>query len=122
MSSLPADLAIWVLLFAGVGFAGIGLIGLLLFPDIRSRRYTAVRATLIGFGATALAVILYGGYELASSGGSEYEILLALSILLAAVVAAGNLAVSREILTRAAVKNFCSPAVAGKSSTVPEKE
>ena len=122
MSSLPADLAIWVLLFAGVGFAGIGLIGLLLFPDIRSRRYTAVRATLIGFGATALAVILYGGYELASSGGSEYEILLALSILLAAVVAAGNLAVSREILTRAAVKNFCSPAAAGKSSTVPEKE
>jgi len=110
MSSVVADIAIWLLLFAGVGFAGIGLIGLLLFPDIRSRRYTAVRATLIGLSATVLAVILYGVYELQASGGGQYTVLLALAILLAATVFAGNMAVSKEILARAVRTDYCGPA------------
>ena len=120
MSSLFADIAIWLLLFAGVGFAGIGLIGLLLFPDIRSRRYTAVRATLIGFSATALAVILYCLYELNLSGDSQYTVLLALTVLLAGTVSAGNMAVSREILARAVGTDSCSPAMSPEGPAGPD--
>ena len=57
MSSLPADIIIWALLVVGTVFAGIGLMGLLIFPDTRSRMFTAFRATAIGLGAVALAVI-----------------------------------------------------------------
>ena len=121
MSSLAADIAIWVLLIAGVGFAGIGLFGLLLFPDIRSRRYTAVRATLIGFGATALAVILYGLYQLNAAGGSQYVVLLVLSLLLVATVFFGNMTVSKELLARAVKKSYCAPAPVGTGVGDPDK-
>ena len=70
MSSLPADLIIWALLFIGVVFCGIGLMGLMLFPDTRSRMFTAFRATAIGLGAVAFAVITYA-YTLFVTTGIE---------------------------------------------------
>ena len=98
MSSLVIDLVIWALLFAGVGFGLIGLIGLLLFPDTRSRMYTAVRACLISFGATGLAVIVYGLNALQTSGGNQYVTLVLHTLVLVLVVTAGNYLVSRSIL------------------------
>jgi len=98
MSSLVIDLVIWALLFAGVGFGLIGLIGLLLFPDTRSRMYTAVRACLISIGATGLAVIVFGLYALQTSGGNQYVTLILHTLVLVLVVAAGNYLVSRSIL------------------------
>ncbi len=98
MSSLVIDLIIWFLLLIGVGFGLISLIGLLLFPDTRSRMYTAVRAGLISFGATGLAAILFGVNALQTSGGDQYPTLLLHTLLLVAVIAVGNPVVYRVIL------------------------
>ena len=107
MSSLVIDLIIWLLLFIGVGFGLIGLIGLLLFPDTRSRMYTSVRAILIGICSAGLAVIIYGLYALQTSGGNLYGTLLLHTLILVVIVATGNYVISGIILekTRLPVKN-----------------
>src|SRR5271169_6327492 len=118
MSSLFADGIIWLLLLMGVGFSGIGVIGLLLFPDIRSRRYTGFRAALIGLAATGCAVFAYGGYQYAATSGSEYLSLILHALILVIVVFVGNTLVSREILNRAIPKSSCElpePASTGES-------
>ncbi|MDP3563970.1 MAG: hypothetical protein Q8R70_05725 [Methanoregula sp.] len=100
MSSLAIDLIIWLLLLGGVGFGVISLIGLLLFPDTRSRMYTAIRAGLISFGATGLAALIYGLNALQTTGESQYLTLLLHTLLLVAVVAIGNYVVSGTILEK----------------------
>ncbi len=90
MSSLAADMGIWALLFTGIVFSGLGLMGLLIFPDTKSRMFTAFRATAIGLGAVILAVMLYGLFMLTSVGGDEYSALILHSLVLAVVLAAGT--------------------------------
>jgi multicomponent Na+:H+ antiporter subunit G len=121
MSSLVIDLIIWALLFAGVGFGLIGLIGLLLFPDTRSRMYTAVRACLISIGATGLAVIVYGLNALQTSGGNQYATLVLHTLVLVLVVAAGNYLVSRSILEKIRVYTGY-PAVKENAGTECDKQ
>ncbi|MFA6226300.1 MAG: monovalent cation/H(+) antiporter subunit G [Methanoregula sp.] len=100
MSSLVIDLIIWILLVVGVGFGLIGLIGLLIFPDTRSRMYTAVRATMISISSVGLAVITYGLYTLQTSGGSPYVTLLLHAFILVVVVALGNYVVYSTIFEK----------------------
>jgi multicomponent Na+:H+ antiporter subunit G len=107
MSSFGVDVIIYLLLLAGVGFSGLGVIGLLLFPDIRSRRYTAFRAALIGLTATGSAVIVYGLYQFSASSRSVYLTLVLHALVLLVLVFAANAVISREILERAIPKNSC---------------
>jgi multisubunit Na+/H+ antiporter MnhG subunit len=107
MSSFFADVIIYLLLIAGVGFSGIGVIGLLLFPDIRSRRFTAFRAALIGLSATGSSVIVYCVYQFYATSRSPYLAMLLHALILIAMVFAANLFLSREILDRAIPKNSC---------------
>ena len=107
MSYLPADLIIYLLLLIGAGFSGIGVIGLLLFPDLRSRRYTAFRASLIGLGATGTAVIIYAMYQFLSTSRSPYLGIVLHALILLALVFAANLLLTREILTRAIPESSC---------------
>lgn len=90
MSSLPADIIIWALLFAGVVFGGIGLMGLMLFPDTRSRMFTAFRASAIGLGAVAFAVITYAYTLFVITGSNEYTALILRTLFLVFVLAAGT--------------------------------
>jgi len=90
MSSLPADLVIWALLFIGIVFCGVGLMGLLIFPDTKSRMFTAFRATAIGLGAVVLAVITYGYSLVMIAGGDQYTGLILRTLFLAFVLAAGT--------------------------------
>lgn len=118
MSSLLADGIIWLLLFIGVGFSGLGVIGLLLFPDIRSRRYTGFRAALIGLAATGCAVFAYGAYQYLATGGSPYLSLVLHALVLVLVAFIGTMLVSREILNRAIPKSSCElpePVPAGET-------
>ena len=94
------DLLIWLFLIVGVGFGLISLVGLMLFPDTRSRMYTAERASLISIGATGLAVILYGLNALQTSGNDQYLTLVLHTIFLVLVVAIGNYVVSGTILEK----------------------
>ena len=100
MSSLMIDLIIWILLTMGVGFGIISLVGLLLFPDTRSRMYTASRACQISMGATGLAVIIYGLNALQTAGGNQYLTLLLHTLLLVVIVAVGNYVVALSILQK----------------------
>lgn len=100
MSSLSADLVIWALLFVGTIFCGVSLMGLLIFPDTRSRIFTAFRAVAIGLGAMSLAVITYGYSRLLSAGGDQYLTLILRTLLLVIVLAAGTWMMYRIIRER----------------------
>ncbi|MDO9323810.1 MAG: monovalent cation/H(+) antiporter subunit G [Methanoregula sp.] len=100
MSSLLIDLVIWALLAVGAGFGFIGLFGLFLFPDTRSRMYTSVRATMIGFAVVALAVFIYGLNALQTFGNALYLTLLQHLIVLVIIVVLGNYVLSRIILEK----------------------
>jgi multicomponent Na+:H+ antiporter subunit G len=101
MSSLAIDAIIWLLLVAGVGFFLISLTGLLLFPDTRSRMYTAVRASLIGISSVGIAVIIYGMNAVLTSGGNQYGTLILRMLILVVIVVAGNTVVYRIMLEKA---------------------
>jgi len=75
MSSLAADILIWVLLFAGVLFGGIAIMGLMLFPDTKSRMFTAFRAAAISCGAVVLSAIVYAFTLFSETGGEAYTAL-----------------------------------------------
>lgn len=90
MSSLPADIVIWALLFIGTVFCGFGLMGLLIFPDTRSRMFTAFRATGIGLGAVVLAVTIYGYTLFTITGSNQYPALILRTLFLVFVLTAGT--------------------------------
>ena len=100
MSDPVIDAAIYILLVISVGFGGIGVIGLLLFPDIRSRMYTAFRATVICVSAIILSVILYAVSTFVSEGGEQYLTLILHSLCLLIIVAVANGLVYKTILDR----------------------
>jgi len=104
-----ADILIWVLLVACVGFAALGFVGLLIFPDIRSRMYTAVRATLISAGAGSLAVIVFGINALIAGSGSQYLTLALHTLVLFCVIATASLVTSTVILGRTRSPDPCQP-------------
>jgi multisubunit Na+/H+ antiporter MnhG subunit len=107
MSDPAIDAAIFILLIISVGFGGIGVIGLLLFPDIRSRMYTAFRATVISISAIILSVIIYGLSAFISSGGDQYITLILHTLILLFIVAVANGVVYKTILDRTKPVTSC---------------
>jgi multisubunit Na+/H+ antiporter MnhG subunit len=101
MSSPVADILIWVLLAAGVGFGILGFVGLLIFPEIRSRMFTASRATLISISLVSLAVIVFGINGFLGGGGDQYAALVIHTIFLLGVCTISNVFISRIILEKA---------------------
>ena len=118
MSSLPADLIIWALLFIGIVFCGIGLMGLMIFPDTRSRMFTAFRATAIGLGAVALAVITYGYTLFVTTGCDQYPGLILRTLFLVFVLAAGTWMMYGIIRERTRMENRRN--LPGSHRPVPE--
>lgn len=90
MNFLLLDVVLYVLLFVSAGFGVISVIGIWLFPDIRSRQFTGVRAALISFGSISFAVILYCLNATSVHGGFQYLMLGILTIVLAGLVVVGN--------------------------------
>jgi len=107
MSNLSVDAAIFILLVISVGFGTIGVIGLFLFPDIRSRMYTVIRATVISFSAIILSVIIYALSAFISSGGDQYSTLILHSLVLLGIVAVANGIVYKTILNRIKSVSTC---------------
>ena len=107
MSDVFVDAVIFILLVISVGFGGIGVIGLLLFPDIRSRMYTAFRATVISISAIILSVIIYALYTFISSGGDQYITLIIHSLVLLCIVAVANGIVYKTVLDRTKYVRTC---------------
>jgi multicomponent Na+:H+ antiporter subunit G len=101
------DSIIFLLLIISVGFGGISVIGLLLFPDIRSRMYTATRASLISVGAITLSVILYALFEIISGGGTQYTNLILHTLVLIIVVVGANVMTYRMISDHVKIQKAC---------------
>jgi len=100
MSALVVDVILYVLLIIGVGFGGIGVLGLLIFPDIRSRMFTGIRATLISCGAIILAGIIYGLFALYTRGGAQYVTFTIHVILLFIILVILNWVAARAIVQK----------------------
>jgi len=107
MSSLFFDSIIFLLLILSVVFGGIGVIGLLLFPDIRSRMYTATRASLISVSAITISVITYALLILISGGGSQYGTLILHTVVLLVVVVTANVMMYQTISDRINIPDAC---------------
>jgi multicomponent Na+:H+ antiporter subunit G len=103
------DILIWIFLAAGVGFGALGFFGLLIFPDIRSRMFTAIRAILISATATAVAVILFGINGFLVSGESQYVTLIIHTLFFYGVVVVANVSTARIILDRTRSESYCRP-------------
>jgi multisubunit Na+/H+ antiporter MnhG subunit len=100
MIGIIADVIICIFLAIGFGFSAIGLAGLLIFPDIRSRQYTAVRSSHISMGFVTAAVLVYGIYSVVVSGGEPYLLLLLLAVFLCVIVGGFTLFHARAILKK----------------------
>jgi len=104
MSSFLFDIAIWLLLFGAFVFGVLGFFGLLIFPDIRSRMFTASRASLIAAGLVILSVFLYGINAYGKTSEGIYLTLLIHTALLSIVLCAGTVVVTRILKGRVVEK------------------
>jgi multicomponent Na+:H+ antiporter subunit G len=105
-----ADLLIWFLLIVAIGFALLAFVGLLIFPDIRSRRFTASRAALISTSLVTGAVIVFGLYRY-PDGGADYLALVVRTIILWLILALTSILVSRKILRQVSVAQACQTTI-----------
>ncbi len=107
MTSLLMDAGIFLLLAISIGFGGIGIIGLFMFPDIRTRMYTATRASVISAGSMMLAGMLYALSTFLSGGGDGYLILFLDAVVILGIVIAANTLMYRRILKRLKTVHLC---------------
>jgi multisubunit Na+/H+ antiporter MnhG subunit len=107
MSDPVIDAIIFILLVLSIGFGAIGVIGLLLFPDIRSQMHTAFRAAMISISTMIFAVILFALSIFWSSGGDQYIILILHALVLLIIVAVSNSLVYTMILHRIKSTSTC---------------
>lgn len=107
MSSLVADILIYLLLAAGVGFGGIALMGLLIFPDLHSRMYTALRASLICVMAVVGAAAVYSVALLIESGGDQYATFLFHIIFFAVIMVVAIMVINRQVLDKTKALAYC---------------
>jgi hypothetical protein len=98
MIDLLMDILLTLLLLAAIGFAGISLIGLLIFPDIRSRSFTGLRAGIISLALVAAAGICYGLYTWVVTGGMQYLLFVVVAVLAVFIIV---------VLTRKAADTIC---------------
>ena len=108
MTDLILDIGIWILLVVVIGFGGIGLMGLLIFPDTRSRMYTAFRATIIGAGALVLALAVVDLSFRLSDGTDPYGAFILHALFLLLVLVAGTWAMYRAIRDMTKAESYCT--------------
>ncbi|MFA5237805.1 MAG: hypothetical protein WC362_08135 [Methanoregula sp.] len=106
------DALLYILLLAGIGFGGISVIGLLIFPDIRSRAFTGQRAGILAVALVTAAGIFYGLYLWVITGGIQYLLFVLAAILVLVLVI---------ILNRFAADSICQTPVP-VPPLPPEKE
>ena len=119
MSSLAADLLIWVLLAGGVGFSLLGFVGLLIFPDARSRMFTASRATLIGACLVTSSVVAFGVNGFLAGSIDLYAVFVIHVLFLFGILAFANLIIYR-ILLQQLPSLQCSPDTTGPVTSSKE--
>ncbi|MGA2105024.1 MAG: hypothetical protein ABSG06_06490 [Methanoregula sp.] len=105
MSALILDVILYLLLLAALGFGAISVIGLLLFPDIRSRSFTGLRAGILAITLVTVAGMSYGIYEWITSGSIQYLLYAIGSIMMLILVLVLN-RIATDIVCRSSVPVF----------------
>jgi multicomponent Na+:H+ antiporter subunit G len=115
---IPEAIIIFFLI-VGTIFNGLGVLGLLRFPDLYTRMHAATKATTFGSIFTSLAVITFGIWSFVGTVDTQF-LILALHALVATVALAVTNAVSSHALARAAHRMGIkpSPAVCDKLEEV----
>jgi len=120
MSAVLVDIIIYVLIVFGVGFGGIGVIGLLLFPDIRSRMFTGTRATLISCSAIFLAGIIFSLFSIFTRGGTQYTTFIVYVVLFLILIVSLNQVAAWVILKQTSKMNYVLPSDTIESGEKPD--
>jgi len=107
------DALLYILLLAAIGFGGISVVGLLLFPDIRSRAFTGLRAGILATALVTAAGVCYGFFAYMTVGGVQYLLFALAAILMLALLV---------ILNRVATGVVCRTAVPILSSAADTQE
>ena len=87
-----------LLILFGAGFALIGSIGLLRFPDVFTRLHGPTKATTLGVGGVLLGTIVYLGLQ--GEAGVVRELLITVFLFLTAPVSA-------HLIAKAALHRRC---------------
>jgi multicomponent Na+:H+ antiporter subunit G len=102
MIEWAVDGLLYILLLAAVGFGGISVIGLLIFPDSRSRAFTGLRAGIISLALVATAGIFYGLFLWVITGEMQYLLFVLAACLLFVLVIVLN-RISSDMICRKSV-------------------
>ncbi len=116
MSNPVADILIWLLLAAGTGFGILAFVGLLIFPDIRSRMFTASRAAMLSVSLVTVAVAIYGISGFLGGGGDIYATLLIHTIFLYGIIVLAHIITGRIISEQIPSPMFCRPPENGSAN------
>jgi multicomponent Na+:H+ antiporter subunit G len=95
-------------LVIGLAFNGLGVAGILRFPDVYTRLHAETKATTFGSVFIALSVIFYCLYQLATGHGRSF-LILALHTVVAVVLLAFTNAVGAHAIARAAHRSGTKP-------------
>jgi len=121
MITLVVDLILFILLILGVGFAGIGIVGIFIFPDLHSRQFTGIRASLISCGAMTLAGVLFALYSYSTRGGAQYLTFTLHACLFLIVIIIVNHVAAQRILKKAPkMTRKTPPGPAGRGEPVDQ--
>ena len=113
MIEFAVDVLLYILLLAAIGFGWISVIGLLLFPDIRSRAFTGLRAGIFAMTLVTASAICYGLFTWTRDGGMQYLVLVLAAALMLVIVVA---------LNRIAADAICRNAVPVRSHSGEQKD
>ncbi|AGB05021.1 monovalent cation/proton antiporter, MnhG/PhaG subunit [Aciduliprofundum sp. MAR08-339] len=99
---------IYVFIAIGLTFNGLGVVGLLRFPDVYTRLHAATKATTFGSIFTSLGVVTWAFTQLYLSGNS-WNLTLALHSLIAIAALLLTNPVGAHAIARAAYKSGVKP-------------
>ena len=120
MTNLAADILIYLSLLAGFGFGAISLMGLLIFPDIHSRMYTALRAGLISIVAVVIAACIYGVAMSMGAAGDLYFTFIIHVLFLAGIVVVAVLVINRQLLDKTKALVYRGPVTPADAAAIEE--
>ncbi len=105
------DYLIWIFLAIGLTFNGLGVIGLLRFPDVYTRLHAATKATTFGSIFTSLAVVTYA-FSTLYFNGNMANLQLALHTIIAIACLILTNPVGAHAIARAAHRSGVVPKMA----------
>lgn len=104
----PVELLIAACLGIGLLFNGLGVLGILRFPDVYTRLHAETKTTTFGTIFTSLAVIIYAFIQLRATGESQF-LTLAIHTAIAVIALAFTNATGAHAIARAAHRSGARP-------------